>query len=279
MLVSFLLLLIFPFILGQAIIASLTKLHLTPQQAVVLMIAIGLLALNQIGNVRRDTEIIVGRDLGFVRLISDIAGQTNLLALNATIEAARAGEAGKGFAVVASEVKSLAAQTGKATGEIAAQIAAIQAATNETVGSIRALGEIVQEIGEASQAIAAAVEQQRAATHEIARSAQQVAQGTHQVSSNVTGLTGSAGHAGEAAEGVRPAGRRPRRRGAWPRAACASARRGTRVPKPQRASVPSRSRLPCARVRTTRGVCGCVVVCVHACDTSRFPFRAFQRVV
>jgi methyl-accepting chemotaxis protein len=140
-----------------------------------------------------------------VRLISDIAGQTNLLALNATIEAARAGEAGKGFAVVASEVKSLAAQTGKATGDIAAQIAAIQAATRETVGSIRSLGDIVHEIGEASQAIAAAVEQQRAATQEIARSAQQVAHGTQQVSANVGGLTATATHAGQAASGVRDA--------------------------------------------------------------------------
>ena len=66
-----------------------------------------------------------------VGLIQAIAGQTNLLALNATIEAARAGEAGRGFAVVASEVKSLAAQTAKATEDIASQVGAIQAAAAE----------------------------------------------------------------------------------------------------------------------------------------------------
>jgi len=120
-----------------------------------------------------------------VRLISDIAGQTNLLALNATIEAARAGEAGKGFAVVASEVKSLAAQTGRATGDIGAQIGAIQAAAGAAVRSIQGIGAVVEEINEVANAIAAAVEQQGAATREIARNVAEAAAGTDAVSTQI----------------------------------------------------------------------------------------------
>ena len=78
-----------------------------------------------------------------VGLISQIARQTNLLALNATIEASRAGELGKGFAVVAGEVKSLAAQTARATAEISAQIERVQEETKQTVDAI---GEIAQTI-------------------------------------------------------------------------------------------------------------------------------------
>jgi methyl-accepting chemotaxis protein len=145
-----------------------------------------------------------GQKIGEVlKLIGAIAKQTNLLALNATIEAARAGEAGKGFAVVASEVKSLAAQTAKATEEIAGQVGAIQAATK---GCVTAIGEITSTIGEISSTtttIAAAVEQQGAATQEIARNVQQAAAGTADVASNVAGASRAAQQSTEIAGRVR----------------------------------------------------------------------------
>jgi methyl-accepting chemotaxis protein len=120
-----------------------------------------------------------------VRLIGDIAGQTNLLALNATIEAARAGEAGKGFAVVASEVKSLAAQTAKATEEIGSQITQMQQITAKAVEAIRGIAATVEQTSDIATAIAAAVEEQGSTTQEIARSAGQVAEGTQTVSGRI----------------------------------------------------------------------------------------------
>ncbi len=134
-----------------------------------------------------------------VDLISGIASQTNLLALNATIEAARAGEAGKGFAVVAQEVKSLAAQTAKATAGIGSQINAIQSATADAVSSIEAITGVIGSMNDIATAIATAVEEQGSATSEIARNVQEAAQGTEDVAANTTGLSSAAQETGTAA--------------------------------------------------------------------------------
>ena len=127
-----------------------------------------------------------------VKLINDIAGRTNLLALNATIEAARAGEAGKGFAVVASEVKSLAAQTAKATEEIARQIADVQSVTDETVQAIRRIAATIDEVNDVATSIAAGVEEQGASTQEIARNVQQAARRTRDMSETIAGVSNDA---------------------------------------------------------------------------------------
>lgn len=140
-----------------------------------------------------------------VKLITEIAEQTNLLALNATIEAARAGDAGKGFAVVANEVKSLAAQTARATDEIGGQIGGIQSATKQSVDAIGQISKTISTIDEISSAIAAAVEEQGAATQEIAQSVEQASNGTREVSSSIQNVTKAAGESGAAAAQIQTA--------------------------------------------------------------------------
>jgi methyl-accepting chemotaxis protein len=134
-----------------------------------------------------------------VGLIQNIAGQTNLLALNATIEAARAGDAGRGFAVVASEVKTLAAQTTRATEDIRTQIEGVQKATGQAVDAIAGIGRTIDRISEIAGGIAAAVEQQGAATRDIAANVLQAAQGTTEVTRTIAGVTQGSGEVGSAA--------------------------------------------------------------------------------
>ncbi len=120
-----------------------------------------------------------------ISLINDIAEQTNLLALNATIEAARAGDMGKGFAVVASEVKSLAAQTSKATEDISIQIQEIQLSTGQAVETIGGIATTIDKISEISGSIANAVKEQGEATLEIAQNIDTTAQATSAVNDEI----------------------------------------------------------------------------------------------
>ena len=153
-----------------------------------------------------DTLSTTAQSIGEVASFIDaIARQTNLLALNATIEAARAGEAGRGFAVVATEVKTLAAQTGKATGDISARIDHVRRRTDEVVDAIRVITLTSGEATAHARSISSAVTGQGEVTLSISRNIQDAAGWTAGLSDIVEELASAVARTRSAADEVQVA--------------------------------------------------------------------------
>jgi len=160
--------------------------------------------INAISDTGKETQKII-------KTIDDIAFQTNLLALNAAVEAARAGESGSGFAVVAGEVRNLAlrsAAAAKNTGELIENSykmikdsSELADRTNKAFIHVaeyaEKAGELIREVGIASQGQVQGISQNNEAVSEINKVTQQNAAIAQEFASTSEELNFQAGQINE----------------------------------------------------------------------------------
>ncbi len=140
---------------------------------------------------------------GFLADIRKIAAKTDLLALNATIEAARAGEAGRGFAVVAGEVKSLSADTTRASDRISVLIEGIRQGVADTGLKLRHVNGAIGQVASAATGIASAVDDQRASAQAVDGGAERAATTAHDIGRRIGRVATAAGVAANLSATVR----------------------------------------------------------------------------
>jgi len=163
-------------------------------------------SVHQVGQTMQAMDASSGKMREIITVIEGIAFQTNILALNAAVEAARAGEQGRGFAVVATEVRALAQRSANASKEIRELIAktseqissGYQQMTgagktiDEVVASVREVGELIQQISNATKEQALGIAQVNEAVTQLDTVTQQNAALVEESAASAAELNSSA---------------------------------------------------------------------------------------